>query len=654
MLFRSRALLDQDQAVRSANLAKVYGDAGLYQTSLSEASRAVTYDYANYSAHLFLANSYYALLDPARFNLRNETVWFNELLLANLLAPVGAGALSPNISQQEYSRFFASRGVGLSSTTTLRSDEDYREIASQFGRFDRFDYSLDIDYQDRQGVGANNDLHRFEWFSQIKLELTPVDRLFLLTKYQQFEAGDNFQYYDPAQERNQTFRFTDDQAPLLAVGYDHAWRPEVHTLALGGWMRTRMRAEQQDYGAYRFSTNAAGAIVRAPVFPFRYQQESAVDLGTIEVQQIVQHDRQLLLLGGRAQAGTIAVDSLVEHGASTPYNPNWLDPVSDVSTSEPLTRFAAYGYYTIEARPELWLTAGVSYDWLEYPRNWRHLPVASGTDQTSQWSPKAGLVWSLSPAVTVRAAYAQSMAGVTLEDSFRLEPAQLAGFPQAFRTLISERLVGSVAAPAHEVAAAALDLGTNHWYATVTGGWLGAHVDRSEGSFWRLQALNSPVTPGEHQVDIRYEEVFARASLSRLLGSYWVAGGGVQFTHSTFDESVQAAFDPLLFPNGLGTRENSDLWRGFLFGVFNHPTGLFGRLDLNWYAQENSGPKAPGPGDSFPMIDLEAGYRFWNRRGEVALGLLNLTDEDYHLHPLTPYQEMPRERVGYLRLRFNF
>jgi hypothetical protein len=67
-----------------------------------EAVRSVSYDYANYSSHLFLSDSYNLLRDPTRFNLRYETVWFNELLLANLLSPVGGTPLAQNISQQEY------------------------------------------------------------------------------------------------------------------------------------------------------------------------------------------------------------------------------------------------------------------------------------------------------------------------------------------------------------------------------------------------------------------------------------------------------------------------------------------------------------------------------------------------------------------------
>ena len=80
--------------MRGANLASIYRDAGMTDVSVREAARAVTYDYANDSAHLFLSDSYNELRDPTRFNLRYETVWFNELLLANSLSPVGAGRLS--------------------------------------------------------------------------------------------------------------------------------------------------------------------------------------------------------------------------------------------------------------------------------------------------------------------------------------------------------------------------------------------------------------------------------------------------------------------------------------------------------------------------------------------------------------------------------
>jgi tetratricopeptide (TPR) repeat protein len=52
-VYRSDQLLDQDQAVRSANLASMYDDAEMNDVGLDEAEKAINDDYDNYSAHLF-------------------------------------------------------------------------------------------------------------------------------------------------------------------------------------------------------------------------------------------------------------------------------------------------------------------------------------------------------------------------------------------------------------------------------------------------------------------------------------------------------------------------------------------------------------------------------------------------------------------------
>src|SRR5207244_12543211 len=111
-VYRSRLLLDQDQAIRGANLATLYEDAGMTDVSAREAARAVDSDYANYSAHLFLANSYNALRDPRQINLRYETPWLSEYLVANLLAPVQAGTLSPYVTQQDDGRVSHRDSIG--------------------------------------------------------------------------------------------------------------------------------------------------------------------------------------------------------------------------------------------------------------------------------------------------------------------------------------------------------------------------------------------------------------------------------------------------------------------------------------------------------------------------------------------------------------
>jgi outer membrane receptor protein involved in Fe transport len=60
------------------------------------------------------------------------------------------------------------------------------------------------------------------------------------------------------------------------------------------------------------------------------------------------------------------------------------------------------------------------------------------------------------------------------------------------------------------------------------------------------------------------------------------------------------------------------------------------------------------PGDDFVQLDLHAGYRFFRRKAELSVGILNLTGQDYRLNPLTTYSELPRERVFTARFSFRF
>src|SRR5439155_8726034 len=149
-----------------------YRDAGMFDVSVREASKAVTADYANYSAHLFLANSYNELRDPNLVTLRYETATFSEYLVANLLAPVGASTLSPYVSQQEYSKLFERDRVGLSSSTTYLSQGDWQQEASQFGNLGNTAYALDFVYRSFNGQRPNNDLEQIVFSGQFKEQLT--------------------------------------------------------------------------------------------------------------------------------------------------------------------------------------------------------------------------------------------------------------------------------------------------------------------------------------------------------------------------------------------------------------------------------------------------------------------------------------------------
>ena len=60
------------------------------------------------------------------------------------------------------------------------------------------------------------------------------------------------------------------------------------------------------------------------------------------------------------------------------------------------------------------------------------------------------------------------------------------------------------------------------------------------------------------------------------------------------------------------------------------------------------------PGDDFWQLNAFVGYRFPRRYAELSVGVLNLTDRDYRLNPLTLYAELPRERTAVVTLKINF
>ncbi len=654
-LYRSRLLLDQDRAVRSASLAKVYQGAGMTDVSVREATRAVTADYANYSAHLFLADSLNALIDPNGFNLRFQSAYINELLLANLLAPVGAGTLSQQISQQEYSRLFERDRLGLNTTTEYRSDGRFREMASQFGTFGNTGYALDLDYARNEGIRPNNRLSNIDWYAKIKHQFTPQDSVLLLTEYFDFDSGDNFQRYDPTQF-NPGFRFTESQQPNVIAAYHREWQPGVHTLLLAGRLVNDQRITDATNRTLVYTTNLAGQITASALRGFTgldYQNE--FETFTTELNHIVQKEHHTTVAGARYQNGQFTTRNVLA-GLPAGVAPFFFSPPASARFTEDFDRITAYGYHTWELFSDFLLTGGLAYDRMEYPDNFRFVPITPGQTKREKLSPKLALTWSPAANVTLRGIYSQALGGVSFDESFRLEPTQLAGFNQAFRTLISESEVGSLAGPEYEITGAALDLKLkSRTYLGLQAQVLRSDVDQTVGAFF-YSGLGAPppqISAGPVAEQLRYEEQSVTATLNQLLGDEWSVGAQYRFTHSVLDSRYPGIPAGRRRPRE-NPHERATLHQAGAFVVFNHPCGFFARADASWYSQHNAGYATPRPGDDFTQVNLLTGWRFLKLRGEFTFGVLNVGGGDYRLNPLNIYNDLPRERVWLTRLRLNF
>ena len=645
-LYRSRLSLDQDQAVRLANQARIYEDVGMPEVSRRASARAVMQDYANYSAHLNLASSFDALRDPSRFNLRHESEWFNEHLLSVLLAPVDGSSLSQNLSQQEYSRAFVADRFGGASTTDYQSSGEFHQLASQFGVFGRTGYAVDLDFLDRNGVRPNNDLSRLDLALRVKEQLGSRDSVLLMAGYQDYESGDQFQYYDPALARPH-YRLWESQEPVLIGGYHHEWSPGVHTLILAG----RLTDEQTvtDPAAPRRLVLPRNASPLASV-GMDLDYENQVELYLAELNQIHQGDQHTDVLGVRLVGGEFDAWSRL---SNPPAGLAGLWPAPLVSQGGgDMERMSAYGYHTWAIRPNLLLTAGLTYDRLTTPVNYRRAPVTEGEERSDHWSPKAALVWTPRPPITFRFAYAQAVGGVSYDEGVRLEPTQLAGFSQSHRSLLSESVAGSVEAPRYDLWGAGLDVNLgSETFITVEGRLMRESVNRWTGAVY-LDQFSGQTWLAPFAEDLHYREESVSLTVNRILVERWFLEGGYQFARSTLELRQALVPDQPAKDRSVEEQSNLHVLRAGL--AYRPRSGWFGQARVAWYIQDNQSTVTDRPGDDVPMVDLWLGWQFPLRRGEVAVGLLNLADQDYRLYPLNYYWEMPRERTFAARLKWNF
>ena len=190
-----------------------------------------------------------------------------------------------------------------------------------------------------------------------------------------------------------------------------------------------------------------------------------------------------------------------------------------------------------------------------------------------------------------------------------------------------------------------------HTYIGVTGEILQSTVRPQVGTFYRQD--NTPATPSQERENLDYHEYSVFATINQLLGRDWSLGARYGWSESQLTDGFPGLRGVPFSPE-LDTEQTSVLQQADLFAVFNHPCGAFARFDAQWYDQSNQSATSNLPGDDFYQLNFLVGYRSRGDRVEVTVGILNLTGSDYHLNPLTPYNDLSRTREVFVRLGLHF
>jgi tetratricopeptide (TPR) repeat protein len=658
-VYRSQLLLDQDRAVRGANLANIYRDAGMTDTGVREAVAAVNSDYANYSSHQFLADNYFNLLDRSGVNLRYETAFNTEYLVANLLAPVGAGTLSPQVSQQEYSKLFERDHVGVSSDTTYLSHGDWRQSAVEYGNFGNTAFAFEQDYSSTHGYRPNSDQEDTLYDFKIKQQLTPKDSAFVEVELRDTTGGNTAQYYNPATAANEPFRFTDRQQPLVVAGLHHEWSPGVDTLLLVSRLSDSLTSSNPFAPVYLIHRDLGSGtidqLLPTQTTPFAMTEvyRSRLEIYSAEAQQIWQTHRFTTIVGARWQTGEFETDN---------FNQNFLTDYIDLFTTDlkqnvsaKFNRENVYAYEHWQALDSLRFIGGVSYDRLVMPENFRYAPVSGNTETHYHLLPKAGVIWTPLAGTTVRAGYSQSVGGASIDQSFQLEPSQVAGFNQAFRSLIPESFGGANAGATFTTYGISLEQKLpTRTYLALLGEILQSSVNRVDGAY-EFSDNGGPFNSGMHE-RLDFTEWALTGSAHQLLGRDWSLGLMYRLAHARLEDRFPEISPDVAAGNDFIAR--SDL-RGLLHtldlsAVYQNPCGFFARADALWRHQNNAGYATALAAEDFWQVNLQAGWRFFHRRAELSAGVLNVAGADYRLSPLNLYAELPRDRVFFTQLKFQF
>ncbi|MFO1193804.1 MAG: TonB-dependent receptor [Rhodoferax sp.] len=613
-VYRSQLLLDSDAAARASGQARIYGELGFQQRALVEGWLAVQRDPGNFSAHRFLADSYSVL--P-----RHEIARVSELLQSQLLAPVTNTPLQPRQAESnlllissggpgaasfnEFNPLFNRDGVSLllqgmaGQAGTSAGDAVVSGIAGRaafsigYSRFQTDGFRVNADQKDRIGNVF------------LQFDATPQTSLQAEYRSRQMEWGDLQQKFYTA-NFSTSLRNTVD-SDTYRLGLRHAFSP-ASTL-LGSFIRQQRTTGAQFSQAPDFVLFNPGldAVVGIP--------ERATGL---ELQHVWRSDRFHL----RSGLGYVDVDR-VENVDQTllfplPFPPGAVFPLPQptATTIARSRHLNVYAYGTVQMSDAAQLVLGASHDRVDGS-------VASTSG--SQFNPKIGLIWNLTPATTVRAA-AFRVLKRTLVTNQTLEPTEVAGFNQFYDD-------------ANFTESRRLGVAVDHKVSTTT--LVGAEAARRATIVpWTCA---NPVcgTLGDRQAD--WNERLLRAYL------FWAPHPSWALRTEYLGEQFRR--DPA-FTGGTASALNAQRLQ---FGArFFQSAGLSAAVTTTYWRQSGSfgdNNAFQQDAENFWTTDVGVSYRLAQRMGFVSVGASNLFNKRFrYLDMDTASPAVQPRRMAYAKL----
>lgn len=622
-VYRSRFLLDQDLAARSAALGRLYSDLGFEQLALVEGFKSVNTAPSNYSAHRLLADVYSA-------KPRHEKARVSELLQSQLLQPLNVTPLQPqlaisdlliiqgsgpsDLSFNEFNPLFLRNRATLQASGVVGENDTIGEEVVYAGLYNNLSYSFGQFYYETDGFRDNNEQRQniYNGFVQFALDhSTSFQGEF---RSRDVNSGDLENLFDPDNFSSTIEKDLD--VDIFRAGFHHSFGPGNDVIA--SFVTGQVDEDQEDPFSLSIPLPPLGTIETSG--ENRIMEETRGH--AIEAQHLFDCGFLRLTTGGGYFWGD--ADQTVSTDSETflPFPPFFTTSSSTTAEDSEIRQWDIYSYAQLDLTDNFTLVAGLSYDDFDNDRKTR-----------DQVNPKLGVLYSPWQDTTIRLAGFRYLSRNLIADQ-TIEPTQVAGFNQLFDDK-----------PGTESWAAGIAVDqklTDHLFSGVElmGRWLEVPFSEFSG-----------ILPRENKT-ANWRERTARAYL------YWTPHPWI----STKAEYLLEVFDNREDFPGTDRFNTLTTHRVTLGGGIYHPSGAFSSLKTTYVDQSGefigqlTGPSLEvGDDDQFWVVDAAVGYRLPKRYGILSFEVLNLFDETFHFQDTDPANpNITPERTALFKLTLSF
>ena len=383
-VYRSRLLLDDDLASRSASTARIYSDLGFEQLALVEGWKSVSIDPGNFSAHRFLADAY---VDQPR----HEIARVSELLQSQLLQPLNLTPLQPqllddklfvlsgagpgSVGFNEYNRLYASNAVVLRLDGLVGGNSTRGDQAVVAGIRDNISFSVGQLHYETRGFQPNDAVRKNFYDAFLQASISPQTSLQIEYRNSDVTRQSVLTPFDPDNALPLSDRFRSEG---VRVGANHSISPDSRILMSANFQNSEF-IETTNFGDFTDVNNPR----------------------THDVTAELQH---------QLRAGPVFLISGAGYFKAKDQNLG----VGDKSHRN------AYLYASVNQDRTQW-ELGLSAETLDEPFGLHRTRV----------NPKVGVIWRPFATTAIRAAAFQSLKRPLINDQ-TIEPTQIAGFNQFY------------------------------------------------------------------------------------------------------------------------------------------------------------------------------------------------------------------------------